>query len=98
MTMRSNYLQLQKLYNEIPNDTSATSAQIDRYNDLLAESENHTEADDRIARFLTHGLSSRHLTFFEHLSALGWLFLRLIVTCSLYALPLVVGIYAWVTN
>lgn len=93
--MRSNYLQLQKLYNELSVSTPPTSVQTSRYDDLLAESENHNEVDDRIARFFASGLSSRKPTWFEGISAIYWLGLRLLLTSLLYALPLAVGLYAW---
>ncbi|WP_374496418.1 SLATT domain-containing protein [Vogesella indigofera] len=96
MGMRSNYLQLQKLYNELSSASAQpTPVQVELYNDLLAESENHNEVDDRIARFFASGLTSRQPTSYECISAIYWLGLRLFVTCLLYALPLAVGLYAW---
>ncbi|MGM8063001.1 SLATT domain-containing protein [Vogesella indigofera] len=96
MVMRGNYLKLQKLYNELFSvSTQPTPEQVNRYDDLLAESENHNEVDDRIARLLASGLTSRQLKWYERLSAIYWLGLRLFVTCLLYALPLAVGLYAW---
>ncbi|MCE0929668.1 SLATT domain-containing protein, partial [Pseudomonas monteilii] len=56
MLMRTNYLELQKLHRGIPDGPpntpppAPTSEQINRYDELLAESENHREIDDRIAR------------------------------------------------
>ncbi|MEE4742988.1 SLATT domain-containing protein [Pseudomonas alliivorans] len=95
MAMRSNYLQLQKLYNELSVSMPPTPVQTSRYDDLLAESENHNEVDDRIARVFASGLSSRQPTWFESISAIYWLGLRLLLTSLLYALPLAVGLYAW---
>ncbi|MCP9340118.1 SLATT domain-containing protein [Stutzerimonas xanthomarina] len=95
MAMRSNYLQLQKLYNELSGSTPPTPVQASRYDDLLAESENHNEIDDRIARVFAGGLSTRKPTRYENISAIYWLSLRLLVTSLLYALPLAVGLYAW---
>lgn len=94
MAMRGNYLQLQKLYNEL-SVSPPTPVQTSRYDDLLAESENHNEVDDRIARVFSIGLSSRKPTRFESISAIYWLGIRLLLTSLLYALPLAVGLYAW---
>ncbi|MDF5806587.1 hypothetical protein P4238_27180 [Pseudomonas aeruginosa] len=99
MAMRSNYLQLQNLYNVLDAQNAAgnpaTPAQINQYADLLAECENHREVDDRIARVFASNLSSRHPTGFERKYAYYWLTLRLITTTALYALPLIVGLVAW---
>lgn len=96
MRMRSNYLELQKLYNELSSASAQpTQMQVDRYNDLLADSENHNEVDDRIARLFSNGLTSRQPTSYDCVSAICWLCLRLFVTCLLYVLPLAVGLYAW---
>lgn len=58
MLMRSNYLQLQKLYRD-PEGINANYRTSKKYDELLAESENHREIDDRIARVFAHGLTSR---------------------------------------
>lgn len=71
-----------------------TPTQISQYADLLAECENHTEVDDRIARVFANNLSSRHPTVFENTYAFYWLSIRLIMTTALYALPLIVGLNA----
>lgn len=95
MMMRRNYLQLQRLYNEISGSELIAPEKISQYDDLLAESENHTEVDDRIARLFSSGLSSRQPTCFETFSARSWLGMRLLITILLYVLPLGVGLYAW---
>nr|WP_170930271.1 SLATT domain-containing protein [Pseudomonas sp. B35(2017)] len=100
MAMRNNYLQLQNLYNVLVVEEAAktppTPPQISKYGDLLAECENHREIDDRVARVFASNLSSRHPTKYEKTYAICWLGIRLIVTTALYALPLIVGLYAWV--
>jgi hypothetical protein len=61
-----NYLALQKLYAEIPQEHSLTSAQIAAYNDLLSEVENHKEIDDKMARVSSHlTLTTRNPTIEE---------------------------------
>ncbi len=98
MAMRKNYLQLQALYRELSSGAAPTPAQTEQYDELLAESENHREIDDRIARVFSTGLTSRAPTAFESCYALSWLGARLIVTITLYALPLVVGVSAWMSK
>ena len=95
MTMRSNYLQLQKLYNDLSVNMPPTQEQINRYHDLLAESENHHEIDDRIARVFASNLSSRKPTRTDLIYTIYWLCLRFFITILLYVLPLAVGLYAW---
>ncbi|AWR46215.1 TPA: SLATT domain-containing protein [Pseudomonas aeruginosa] len=95
MLMRSNYLQLQKLYREIPKESTPTTEQAKKYDELLAESENHREIDDRIARVFAHGLTSRAPTAFESFYAFQWLTLRFLITAALYILPVIAGIYSW---
>jgi len=43
MLMRSNYLQLQQLYRELSIVTATTKTHAEKYNALLAESENHRD-------------------------------------------------------
>lgn len=95
MTMRKNYLQLHALYRELTSGTSPTPGQTKQYDELLTESENHREIDDRIARVFSAGLISRTPTAFESCYAVSWLGARLVVTIALYATPLAVGVYAW---
>ena len=101
MLMRTNYLELQKLHRDLPNDLSEpdapkpTPAQVNRYDELLAESENHREIDDRIARVFATGLTSRMPTGFEYFNAVFWLTMRFLITTMLYALPVVVGLYSF---
>lgn len=98
LAMRRNYLELHKLYREIPEGSVPTADQIDRYDLLLSECENHRDVDDQIARICASGLRSRHPSTFEHLSAVGWLTSRLLITIFLYALPVVFGSYMWQTK
>lgn len=95
MAMRKNYLQLQALYRELSSGAAPTSAQAERYDELLVESENHREIDDRVARVFSTGLTSRAPTVFESCYAISWFGARLIVTVALYALPLGVGVFTW---
>ncbi len=95
MLMRTNYLQLQKLYLDIPTNSVPTKDQINKYYELLAESENHQEIDDKIARVFIKGLTSRHPTKIEVFHVYGWLTLRILITVTLYILPLIITVYTW---
>lgn len=96
MAMRKNYLQLQGLYRELAPNADPTLTQTQQYDELLAESENHREIDDRIARVFSTGLTSRTPTAFESCYAISWLGARLVITVVLYALPLLAAAYTWV--
>ncbi|MBI6766698.1 SLATT domain-containing protein [Pseudomonas syringae] len=101
MLMRTHYLELQKLYRGLPGGSAATPhpaptpEQISRYAELLAESENHREIDDRIARVFASSLTSRLPTAFEYFSAILWLTMRFLITALLYTLPVLAGLYAF---
>lgn len=101
MLMRTNYLELQKLHRGLPDGSpttpspAPTPAQVTRYDELLAESENHREIDDRIARVFASGLTTRMPTGFEYFSAVFWLTMRLLITALLYALPVLAGLYSF---
>jgi hypothetical protein len=94
--MRNNYLQLQRLELEISKD-GPTTEQIRRYGDLLAESENHREIDDRIARVFSSAVTTRPPTWPERFHAVSWWLMRILITILLYILPLLAGVYAWKT-
>lgn len=98
MLMRSNYLKLQSLHRELPANSEPTTEHANKYDELLAESENHREIDDRIARVFAQGLTSRTPTAFESFYAFVWLTVRFVITLSLYVLPLIAGFYAWMTK
>jgi hypothetical protein len=98
MLMRSNYLKLQSLHRELPVNSEPTTEQANKYDELLAESENHREIDDRIARVFAQGLTSRTPTAFETFYAFVWLTVRFVITLGLYVLPLIAGFYAWMTK
>lgn len=98
MLMRNNYLKLQKLYCELPANSAPTTEQTQKYGELLAESENHREIDDRIARVFAQGLTSRKPTAFDNCYAFFWLTVRFVITAGLYMLPVIVGFYAWKTR
>lgn len=101
MLMRTNYLELQKLHRGLPDGSptatspAPTPAQVTRYDELLAESENHREIDDRIARVFASGLNTRMPTGFEYFAAIFWLTMRLLITALLYALPVLAGLYSF---
>lgn len=101
MLMRTNYLELQKLHRGLPDGAPAnasdapTQEQITRYDELLAESENHREIDDRIARVFANGPITRPPTGFEYFSAALWLTMRFLITTLLYVLPVATGLYSF---
>lgn len=96
--MRNNYLKLQRLHRELPVDSAPTTEQANKYDELLAESENHREIDDRVARVFAQRLTSRSPTAFESWHAVLWLTARFLITAGLYVLPVSVGLYAWMTK
>ena len=99
MAMRSNYLKLQNLYNDLClSNAQPSPEQVNTYNELLADSENHTEIDDRIARLFATGLTSRQLTCYERASAYYSFFMRKGIVFLLYISPLVVGFGAWISS
>jgi len=98
MLMRDNYLKLHKLYRNIQYNIGTHTDHLAQYHDILFEAENHREIDDRIARVFSQGLTSRHPTRLEKTQACLWLVIRVLVTFSLYAAPVIVGFYAWNEN
>ena len=90
IAMRKNYLALQKLYSEIPQEHSLTSAQIAAYNDLLSEVENHKEIDDKMARVSSHlTLTTRNPTIEEIKEVRRFKRVRFTITSLLYLTPLI---------
>ena len=93
--MRRNYLELQRLYNSIPASSSDKDFPQAKYDAILAECENHTETDDRVARVFSQGLTSRIPTWDEYLHVAFWLFKRWFFSTILYLAPVAVAIYTW---
>ena len=92
LTMMKNYKDLQKLYNLLNSEDSVTEAHSSTYHDLLAESENHKEIDDK--RFRTSAsssLQSRKPTEFDFLYVYCWLTTRAAVTFTLYLGPIAIA-------
>ncbi|WP_448091289.1 SLATT domain-containing protein [Pseudomonas azerbaijanoccidentalis] len=98
MLMRDNYLKLHKLYRSIQHKIGTDIDHQTQYHDILSEAENHREIDDRIARVFSQGLTSRLPTRLEKAQACLWLVTRVLITFSLYAAPVIVGLYAWAEN
>lgn len=98
MLMRDNYLKLHKLYRNVQYNIGTAADHQIQYHNILSESENHFEIDDRIARVFSQGLTSRLPTNFEKAQACLWLTARVLITCSLYAAPIIAGLYAWSTK
>ncbi|WP_010226694.1 SLATT domain-containing protein [Pseudomonas donghuensis] len=93
--MRRNYLELQRLYNSTPASSPDNDFLQAKYDAILAECENHTETDDRVARAFSKGLTSRAPTWDEYLHVAFWLIKRWFFSSVLYLAPVVVAIYAW---
>lgn len=92
LTMMKNYKDLQKLYNLLNSAASVTEAHSNAYHDLLAESENHKEIDDR--RFRTSASStllSRKPTKFDFVCVYCWLAIRALITSALYLGPIAIA-------
>ncbi len=84
--MRTNYLALQALYNEIDQATLTPSERA-KYNELLAAVENHTEMDDRMFRVFHKGNLTRPPTRYETFEVHAYLALRAAVLTLLYVAP-----------
>lgn len=90
ISMRRNYLALQRLYANTSDEVPLTSAQLDKYHELLDEVENHLDIDDKAARVAQTGLRSRIPTDDERQSVKRWKSKRFIFTYSFYLLPLLI--------
>ncbi|MDE9544242.1 SLATT domain-containing protein [Xenorhabdus bovienii] len=89
ISMRRNYLVLQRLYSDTTIGQPLTLEQRKKYHELLDEVENHLDIDDKIARVAQVGLTTRIPTKKEKRTVLGWKIKRFIFTYSFYLLPLV---------
>lgn len=92
ISMRRNYLALQRLYSETSDGQPLTQEQKNKYHDLLAEVENHRIIDDKAARVDQVGLTTRIPTNKEKQTVIVWKIKRFIFTYFLYLLPL---IFVW---
>lgn len=90
ISMRRNYLALQRLYSNTAHGVPLTPEQRDRYHELLDEVENHLDIDDKAARVAQTGLSSRIPTDDEKQSVKFWKGRRFIFTYSFYFLPILI--------
>ncbi len=91
IAMRQNYLDMQKLYEELKLRGECNAADLDRYHVLLCSVENHREIDDKLFRVrYSRTLSSRKPTYVETVEAYANLAARLVVTFLLYAAPLLI--------
>lgn len=84
--LRDNYLKLQRLYQNI--DKEPTTEQLNKYHDILEESENHNEMDDRIARVFAKKLETRKPTKNDIYISYLWIIGKYIVATLLYFLPI----------
>lgn len=92
LAMMKNYKDLQKLYNLLGSVTNVTEAHSEAYHELLAESENHKEIDDK--RFRTSAnstLQSRKPNKFDFFCVYCWLMVRALITVSLYLGPVAIA-------
>ena len=90
ISMRRNYLALQRLYANTSDEVPLTSEQLDKYHELLDEVENHLDIDDKAARVAQTGLRSRIPTDDEKQSVKCWKVKRFIFTYSFYLLPFLI--------
>lgn len=95
LQMRANYLALQSLYREITASNCVSSQNIAKYEELLADCENHETIDDRIARCFATNLQTRIPTKLDQFHTWFWLVSRAVVTMALYATPIIAAAIAW---
>lgn len=93
ISMRRNYLALQRLYFETSAEKDITSEQRKQYHELLDDVENHLDIDDKAARVAQAGLLTRIPTDKEVREVRNWKMKRRIFTYSLYLLPL---LFVWI--
>lgn len=90
ISMRGNYLALQRLYFNTADGAPLTPEQRDKYYELLDEVENHLDIDDKAARVAQKGLSSRIPTNEDKKIVKFWKVRRFIFTYSFYLLPILI--------
>ena len=93
MLMRRNYLDLQKLYTSMSAASAITQDDIDQYNKLLGDSENHKGIDDILSRVFAIGLTSRKPSAKECTFGIFWVAIRFLVTVFLYVVPVWMAIH-----
>ncbi|MBH3319913.1 SLATT domain-containing protein [Serratia ureilytica] len=93
ISMRRNYLALQRLYSDVTTGQPLTLEQRKKYHELLDEVENHLEIDDKAARVAQVGLTTRIPTNEEKRIVQLWKIKRFIFTYSFYLLPLM---FIWI--
>lgn len=93
ISMRRNYLALQRLYFDTAAGQQLTAEQRKNYHELLDEVENHLDIDDKAARVDQAGLTTRIPSNKEKQTVFLWKIRRLIFTYSLYLLPM---IFVWI--
>nr|WP_279079822.1 SLATT domain-containing protein [Hafnia alvei] len=89
ISMRRNYLALQRLYSDTTKEQPLTLEQRKIYHELLDEIENHLDIDDKSARVAQAGLTTRKPTDKEIRTVRLWKIKRLTFTSFLYLLPLI---------
>ncbi|MBZ7661957.1 SLATT domain-containing protein, partial [Klebsiella grimontii] len=72
ISMRRNYLALQRLYSDTTTEQRLTPEQRKKYHELLDEVENHLDIDDKAARVAQLGLTTRIPTNKEKRTVLFW--------------------------
>lgn len=97
MSMRSNYLALQNLYNIIITRGTITDDDIEKYNELLNEVDNHNDLDDKIFRVKNNStLSTRKPNLKEHLHVYSSCIFKYITLAFAYLAPFIVGVFLYV--
>lgn len=88
ITMRQNYLELQRLYDRTAPPATFGDDDLQHYHNLLSSVDNHTEIDDKIFRTTqAASLSTRIPTRREKAEAYGYLAARWLLTSLLYSAP-----------
>lgn len=89
IAMRQNYLDLQRLHDELKFRGSHNDTDLGRYHSLLGSVENHNEIDDKVFRVrYAHTLTSRKPSRDDAIDAYIHICAKAILTVSLYVAPL----------
>lgn len=91
MAMRTNYLALQELYNQLKVVNTVSEKDVLLYHDLLSDVENHKDIDDKLFRVSARAeLENRIPTRLELFQAYLWITKRILSTSALYLSPLII--------
>lgn len=94
ISMRENYLGLQRLYNEIDTNVKTASQIADEYHHYLSKGENHYSIDDIAQRVMTKNLTSRIPSCTENIIFYLSVIIRYTIIFILYILPAILIYHA----